>query len=85
MIEEAYLPHQQLIGDVNILSNKVTNLRTIQILLSDVRIMEQSVMNLKQWLLNRLTSQPKLYAFLPEKSTKSYLSDWIYEIIKSDG
>jgi hypothetical protein len=45
--------------------NNVKNLSAIQILPTAVRLVEQSAMNLKQWLVQKLEKESELYAFLP--------------------
>lgn len=57
--------------------DKVKNLRTIQILSTNVRLLERSVVELKNWLVNRLKEQEELQAFLPGKSTKSCVLNWM--------
>ena len=57
--------------------DKVKNLRTIQILPTNVRLLERSVVELKNWLVNRLKEQEELQAFLPGKSTKSCVLNWM--------
>jgi hypothetical protein len=61
--------------------NNVKNLSAIQILPTAVRLVEQSAMNLKQWLVQKLEKESELYAFLPRKT--AYVLDWINTVNKN--
>ena len=63
--------------------NNVKNLRAIQFLPTAVRQVEQSAMNLKQWLVQKLEKESELYAFLPRKTTTAYVLDWINTVNKN--
>lgn len=64
--------------------DKVENLQAIQILPTDVRLLEQLTTFLRKQLIDRLEQQKELYAFLPGKSNKRCITDWVPWINKSD-
>ena len=53
--------------------DSVKKLRAVQILPTNVRLIEQAASDLKSWLVSKLENQPELYAFLQNKSTSSLI------------